>query len=90
MQSDDLDYRAIAEAEALPMRLAILRAMLADPPGGDPGWSAKTLAAELGVPLTALSYHVRNLAQSGLIENTEERVVRAVVQRFYRLACRAA
>jgi DNA-binding MarR family transcriptional regulator len=62
----ELDYRAVAEAEVQPMRLAILRTMLEDPPEGDPGWSAKTIADRLGLTLARASHHFRALAAAGL------------------------
>jgi predicted transcriptional regulator len=63
-----LDWERIARAEVQPSRLAIFEAMLGEPPNDDPGWTTKALAAALGVRIENLSYHVRALARSGLIE----------------------
>jgi predicted transcriptional regulator len=56
------------------------------PPEGDPGWSGKTLAATLGVPLGDISYHFRTLRSSGLLAVAGRRQVRGAVQTFYRLS----
>ena len=85
----ELDYRAVAEAEVQPMRLAILRTMLEDPPEGDPGWSAKAIADRLGLTLAKASYHFRALTTAGLIERIGDRPRRGALQRFFALACRA-
>jgi predicted transcriptional regulator len=86
---DELDYRAVAEAEVQPVRLDILRTMLRPAPGDDPGWSAKTIADELGLPLARTSHHFRVLAAAGLIEHVADRQRRGALQRCFRLACRA-
>jgi DNA-binding transcriptional ArsR family regulator len=86
---DGLDYEAIAEAEADPTRLAILRFMLREPAGDDPGWSAKTISDGLELSLARASHHLRTLAAAGLIEQVGDRPRRGALQRFYVLACRA-
>jgi DNA-binding transcriptional ArsR family regulator len=87
---DRLDYEAIAEAEADPTRLAILRLMLREPAGDDPGWSAKTVSDGLELSLSRASHHFRVLAAAELIEHVGDRPRRGALQRFYVVACRAA
>jgi helix-turn-helix protein len=69
-----------------PHRVAILEAMLAPPPNGDPGWSAKTLAPVLGVSLGDTAYHVRTLRDAGLLVEVDKRQVRGATQTFCRLS----
>jgi DNA-binding transcriptional ArsR family regulator len=73
----------IAKALAHPVRLRILAAL----DGREA--SPVELAAEVGAPLTHVSFHVRQLADAGLITQTSTRSVRGAVQHFYRLAVRA-
>jgi len=89
-RTERLDWEAIARAEVQPHRLAILEAMLSEPPNGDPGWSTSTVATMLGVPLERLSYHVRVLADRRLIEHVATRHVRGARQIYYRLTTAAA
>ncbi len=84
-RTECLNWETIARAEVQPHRLAILEAMLRDPPDGDPGWSTTTVADLLGVPLERLSYHVRVLADRELIEPVATRHVRGARQIYYRL-----
>jgi DNA-binding transcriptional ArsR family regulator len=81
-----LNWEAIARAEVHPTRFAILEQMLSDPPEGDPGWSGKTLADALGVPLGEISYHVRTLRAAGLVVEVGKRQARGAMQTFYRLS----
>jgi DNA-binding MarR family transcriptional regulator len=81
-----LDWERIARAEVQPLRLAVLEAMLGEPPDDDPGWTTKAVAAALGVAIENVSYHVRTLAKSGLIEEIGVRHRRAAIQRLYVLA----
>lgn len=63
-----------------PMRRQILRRMLGD--GGE--ISPRELAAQLHQPLSALSYHVRVLAECKAIELVRTRQIRGTTQHFYR------
>jgi len=81
-----LDWERIARAEVQPLRLAVMEAMLDDPPDDDPGWSTKAVAAALGVRVEILSYHVRALSRSGLIEQVGLRHRRGAIQRLYVVA----
>jgi DNA-binding transcriptional ArsR family regulator len=71
-------------ALAHPLRRQILRKMLA---GGQT--SPRDLAAGLDEPLSALSYHVRVLAECGAIKLVRTRQIRGSTQHFYRPAVRA-
>jgi DNA-binding transcriptional ArsR family regulator len=81
-----LDWEAIARAGVHPRRLAILEHMVMPPPEGDPGWSAKTLATALNVPLAGASHHVRALRDAGLLVEVDTRRVRGAIQTFYALS----
>jgi DNA-binding transcriptional ArsR family regulator len=81
-----LDWERIARAEVQPLRLAIMEAMLDDPPDDDPGWTTKAVAAALGERIENLSYHVRALGKSGLIEEVGVRHRRGAIQRLYVVA----
>jgi DNA-binding transcriptional ArsR family regulator len=81
-----LNWEAIARSEAHPVRLAILERMLSPPPAGDPGWSARTLAEALGLPLATVSHHVRLLRQRDLLTVLESRQVRGAMQTFLALS----
>ena len=48
----------------------------------------KTLAGNLGVPVTRLYYHVNQLADAGLIRVVEERKVGAIVEKVYQTTAR--
>jgi DNA-binding transcriptional ArsR family regulator len=63
-----------------PMRRQILRRMLAD---GDET-SPRELAKQLHQPLSALSYHVRVLAECGAVELVRTNQIRGSTQHFYR------
>jgi DNA-binding transcriptional ArsR family regulator len=80
----DITDSQVAKALAHPLRariLAILEQRVATP---------KELAAELDTSLEALSYHVRMLAQLGLIRLVEERQKRGAIEHHYRAAPRVA
>jgi DNA-binding transcriptional ArsR family regulator len=67
-------------ALAHPLRRQILRRMLEEK--GE--LSPRQLAADLSQPLSALSYHVRVLAQCDAIELRGTKAVRGSTQHFYR------
>jgi predicted transcriptional regulator len=50
--------------------------------------SPKDLADRLGEPLGKVSYHIRELARLGCIEQTRTRPVRGAVEHFYRATVR--
>jgi DNA-binding transcriptional ArsR family regulator len=68
-----------------PLRRRILRKMI----GGSAEISPLELAAKLDEPLSALSYHVRVLAECGAIRLVRTRQIRGSTQHFYRSAVRA-
>ena len=68
-----------------PMRRRILREMLEG--GGE--ISPRELSATLGEQLSALSYHVRVLAECGAIELVRTEQIRGSTQHFYRPAVKA-
>lgn len=69
-----------------PLRRRILRKMLKQRGEVSP----RELAADLGEPLSALSYHVRVLAECGAVKLTRTRQIRGSTQHFYRPAVKAA
>jgi DNA-binding transcriptional ArsR family regulator len=73
------DTHALLTALRHPLRRRILRAM----PDGEPA-SPRELAAELEEPLSNVSYHVRVLAECGVVELVRTRQVRGSMQHFYR------
>jgi DNA-binding transcriptional ArsR family regulator len=90
MANAEADWEIIARAEIQPVRLAILDVMMSEPPDGDPGWSAKTVASRLGLSLAAASHHVRSLRDKGLVAQVgRKRQVRGAVQTFYGLSEKA-
>lgn len=68
-----------------PLRRRILRTMIA----GKGETSPRQLSAGLGEPLSALSYHVRVLAECEAIELVGTRQVRGSTQHFYRARIKA-
>jgi DNA-binding transcriptional ArsR family regulator len=72
-------------ALAHPLRRQILRKMLGA--GGET--SPRELAAGLDEPLSALSYHVRVLAECGTIKLVRTKQIRGSTQHFYRPAVKA-
>ena len=68
-----------------PLRRRILRQMIAK--GGET--SPRELAIGLDEPLSALSYHVRVLAECGAIRLVRTKQIRGSTQHFYRPAIRA-
>jgi DNA-binding transcriptional ArsR family regulator len=73
------DTHALLTALKHPLRRRILRSM----PEGEPA-SPRELAAELEEPLSNVSYHVRVLAECGVLELVRTRQVRGSMQHFYR------
>jgi DNA-binding transcriptional ArsR family regulator len=69
-----------------PMRRAILREMLDSPAEVSP----RELALKLSEQLSALSYHVRVLADCGAIELVRTERIRGSTQHFYRAVVRAS
>lgn len=72
-------------ALAHPLRRQILRKML----GGGGQTSPRDLAAGLDQPLSALSYHVRVLAECGAVKLVRTKQIRGSTQHFYRPAVKA-
>lgn len=68
-----------------PMRRQILRAML----GTSEEVSPRELSAELSQQLSALSYHVRVLAECRAIELVRTEQIRGSTQHFYRAVVKA-
>ncbi|WP_395701905.1 ArsR/SmtB family transcription factor [Aquabacterium sp.] len=74
MEEQDV-VRALA-ALAQPLRLQVFRALVVSGPQGlTPG----TMAEALGVPQNSLSFHLKELAQAGLV--TQERSSRYIIYR---------
>ena len=71
-------------ALAHPLRRRILRRMI----GGGREISPRDLATELDEPLSALSYHVRVLAECGAVRLVRTKQIRGSTQHFYRAAVR--
>jgi DNA-binding transcriptional ArsR family regulator len=74
----------LVKALAHPLRIEILRIL------EDQTAAPKHLAKTLGVPVTNISYHVKALAELGLIELDELTHVRGAVQHTYRSAGKVA
>jgi DNA-binding transcriptional ArsR family regulator len=72
-------------ALAHPLRRRILRKMISE--GGE--ISPRELAARLSEPLSALSYHVRVLAECKAIKLVRTKQIRGSTQHFYRPAIKA-
>jgi DNA-binding transcriptional ArsR family regulator len=68
-----------------PLRRRILREMV----GVSGETSPRQLATELDEPLSALSYHVRVLAECGAIRLVRTKQIRGSTQHFYRSTVRA-
>ena len=68
-----------------PLRRRILRQMI----GKNGETSPRDLAASLDQPLSALSYHVRVLAECGAIKLVRTKQIRGSTQHFYRPAVKA-
>jgi DNA-binding transcriptional ArsR family regulator len=64
-----------------PLRRRILRAMASRTP-----ISPRELADALDEPLSSVSYHVRVLAENGVVKEVRRRQVRGATQHFYRWA----
>ncbi len=77
--SDPETLKALSD----PLRLRILEAMVARL---DAPWSAKELAASLGVPQTRLYHHMELLLERGLIRVAGQRVVSGIIETRYRVA----
>lgn len=67
--------RALA-ALAQPLRLQVFRALVV---AGQEGLTPGTMAEALGVPQNSLSFHLKELANAGLV--TQERMSRHIVYR---------
>lgn len=80
MSGRDLDWERLARASCHPLRVSILESAL---DGGEV--TAKGMADRLGVGVPLVSYHVRQLAEQGFLEQTGERRVRGAIQTVYRL-----
>jgi DNA-binding transcriptional ArsR family regulator len=75
--TDDITDPRVAKALAHPLRLEILRVL------GDRTSSPSEIAAEIGAPLTNVSYHVRKLRSLGLIKLVRKTPKRGVVEHYY-------
>lgn len=80
--------RIVSDAETMkalsdPLRLKILETMVAHV---EVGWTAKELAAELGVPQTRLYHHIELLLERDLIRLASQRVVSGIIESRYRVA----
>jgi DNA-binding transcriptional ArsR family regulator len=83
-QSTDIQDPQMVKALAHPLRvraLAILRARRASP---------SEIAEELGMPLTNVSYHIRVLADNGLIRLVSRTPKRGVIEHHYEVVDRLA
>jgi len=68
-----------------PLRRRVLRKMLAE----ERLISPRELAADLDEPLSALSYHVRVLAECGAAKLVRTKQIRGSTQHFYRATVKA-
>jgi DNA-binding transcriptional ArsR family regulator len=81
--TDDITDPRLAKALAHPLRLEILRHL------GDRTASPSEIAAEIGAPLTNVSYHVRKLRALGLIKLVRKTPKRGVIEHYYSAQPRA-
>ena len=81
---DAATFKAMAD----PLRLAILRQMMAGAVTGEglQPWTAKELAAALHEPQTKLYRHLKQLEECGLIQVAETRLVSGIVEQRYAAA----
>ena len=77
--SDPDTMKALAD----PLRLRILETLVTRV---DEPWSAKELAARLGVPQTRLYHHLELLLERDLVRVAEQRVVSGIIETRYRVA----
>jgi DNA-binding transcriptional ArsR family regulator len=82
--TDDITDPRLAKALAHPLRLEILRHL------GDRTASPSEIAAEIGAPLTNVSYHVRKLRALGLIKLVRKTPKRGVIEHYYSAQSRRA
>jgi DNA-binding transcriptional ArsR family regulator len=75
--TDDITDPRLAKALAHPLRLEILRVL------GDRTASPSEIAAQIGAPLTNVSYHVRKLRSLGLIKLVRKTPKRGVIEHYY-------
>jgi DNA-binding transcriptional ArsR family regulator len=75
--TDDITDPRLAKALAHPLRIEILRHL------GDRTASPSEIAAEIGAPLTNVSYHVRKLRALGLIKLVRKTPKRGVIEHYY-------
>src|SRR4051812_13892659 len=81
--TDDITDPRVAKALAHPLRLEILRHL------GNRTASPSEIAAEIGAPLTNVSYHVRKLRALGLIKLVKKTPKRGVIEHYYSAKPRA-
>jgi DNA-binding transcriptional ArsR family regulator len=74
---------AVLKAVAHPLRRAILRRLESNANGG---LSPKDLAKELGTELPNLSYHIRILADTGVLKLVKTKPRRGAIEHFYKRA----
>jgi DNA-binding transcriptional ArsR family regulator len=75
--TDDITDPRLAKALAHPLRIEILRHL------GDRTASPSEIAAEIGAPLTNVSYHIRKLRALGLIKLVRKTPKRGVIEHYY-------
>jgi DNA-binding transcriptional ArsR family regulator len=75
--TDNITDPRLAKALAHPLRLEILRVL------GDRTASPSEIAAEIGAPLTNVSYHVRKLRALGVIKLVRKTPKRGVIEHYY-------
>ena len=79
------EHNAVQALAALahPIRLRVFRALVE---AGEAGMTPGIIAADLGIPANTLSFHLKDLAQAGLV--SAERASRNLIYRA-RFACMA-
>ena len=80
----DAKVDALTQGLAHPLRRSILY-YLVDEANGNKGTSPNELSKALDEPLTNISYHVRQLAQKGLIDLAGTAPRRGAVEHYYKL-----
>jgi DNA-binding transcriptional ArsR family regulator len=78
----EVEWRVVAERSLHATQVRVLRRLADDKEPRSP----RQLADELGEPLSQVAYHVKALAERGLLELVATRRRRGGLQHFYRLA----
>jgi DNA-binding transcriptional ArsR family regulator len=77
-----IPWRALALAEAHPVKVKILERLDSDEAPASPAM----IARELGLEVGKVGYHMRALESAGLVVMVDERPVRGAMEHFFALS----